>query len=64
VDEPIEDTPSVNVTLPVGVPADAVMVAVNVTDCPYVDEFSEDDSTELVEAVVADTSTAADIASR
>lgn len=34
--------PFMNVTLPVGVPADAVTVAVNVTDCPLVEGFADD----------------------
>src|SRR5439155_13773673 len=36
--------PSLNITMPVGaiVPEDGVIVAVNVTACPYVEGFSED----------------------
>ena len=36
--------PSVNATLPVGVPALPAMVAVNVTDCPKIDGFTDDDT--------------------
>jgi hypothetical protein len=34
--------PSLNVTVPVGVPAADVTVAANVTDCPEVDGFGEE----------------------
>jgi hypothetical protein len=34
--------PVINVTLPVGVPDGEVTVAVIVTDCPYVEGFSEE----------------------
>ena len=37
--------PSLNVTVPVGVPVpEDVTVAVNVTDCPEIDGFSDDDN--------------------
>jgi hypothetical protein len=39
---PIVAAPSLNVTVPVGVPGDPVTVAVNVTDWPYVEGLGED----------------------
>jgi hypothetical protein len=43
--EPSVVEPSLNVTVPVGVPvAEDVTVAVNVTDCPEIDGLSEEDS--------------------
>jgi len=44
--------PSLNVTVPVGVPEADVTVAVNVTDCPTFDGFNEETS-EVVVAVRA-----------
>ena len=44
--------PSVKVTVPVGVPAPEVTVAVNVTDCPAVDGFTLEPSAVLVGAPV------------
>ena len=42
---PILFVPSLNVTVPCGVPpADEVTVAVNVTDCPCVDGFGLEES--------------------
>jgi len=44
---PIEVAPSKKITVPVGVPAVLVTVAVNVTVCPAVDGFSEEATTVL-----------------
>jgi hypothetical protein len=42
--------PSTNVTVPVGVPLEAVTVAMNVTDCPSLDGFAEEITAVTVEA--------------
>lgn len=47
---PIATAPSMNVTVPVGVPAAAVTVAVKVTDWPQVDGFNEDVNVVVVPA--------------
>src|SRR5947208_3363521 len=39
---PSEFAPSLNVTLPVGVPPPELTTAVNVTGCPYVEGFASD----------------------
>ena len=60
VPEPKVVAPSMNVTFPVGVPAVDVTVVVKVTDCPYVEGFSEEPSAAAVgvpAGVVAATST-------
>ena len=44
--------PSLNVTVPVGVPPLPATVAVNVTDCPNTDGFAEDTTVVVVEACV------------
>ena len=49
--EPRIFVPSENVTVPVGVPATAVTVAVNVTDCPRVEGLREDVRLVLVVAL-------------
>ncbi len=51
--DPIVDVPSMNVTVPVGMPepADGVTVAVNVTACPHVEGFSDEVSVVEVAAI-------------
>ena len=49
---PIVDAPSLNVTLPVGVPAVELTLAVNVTACPNTDGFWEDARVVVVVALV------------
>jgi hypothetical protein len=39
---PIVAAPSLSVTVPVGVPEVAVTVAVNVTDCPVAEGFTDE----------------------
>jgi hypothetical protein len=41
---PRDVNPSLNVTVPVGVPEPEEIVAVNVTDCPKLDGFKEEAS--------------------
>jgi hypothetical protein len=53
--------PSLNVTVPVGVPAVDVTVAVNVTDCPNVDGFSAEVSAVAVAALLTTCETALDV---
>ena len=55
VTEPIVVAPSLNVTVPVGVPApgaEAVTVAVKVTDCPETDGLTEEASAVAVAALL------------
>ena len=51
-DEPRVTLPSLKLTLPMGVPEDAVTVAVNVTAWPYVEGF-RDEATVMVVATCA-----------
>lgn len=46
--DPSVVVPSLNVTLPIGVPEVEVTVTINVTDCPYVDGFSDEVIAEVV----------------
>jgi hypothetical protein len=50
--DPSVTVPSLNVTPPVGVPAVEVTLTVNVTDCPYVDGFSDEIIAEVVVAAL------------
>ena len=49
---PIEVVPSMKATVPVGVPAAEVTVAVKVTCCPNTDGFADDATTVTVLATV------------
>ena len=53
--------PSLNVTVPVGVPVPEVTVAVNVTDCPNVLGFADDVSAVVVHAALTVCVTAVDV---
>jgi len=44
--------PFLNVTVPVGTPAEELTVAVNVTDCPKADGFGDDVSDSVVRALL------------
>ena len=48
--EPKLFAPSLNCTLPVGVPVPVLTVAVSVTDCPTVDGFGDDTTAVVVDA--------------
>ena len=53
--------PSLNVTVPVGVPLDEVTVAVNVTDWPNVEGLADDVSAVLVLTSLTTCETVADV---
>ena len=53
--------PFLNVTVPEGVPAVAVVVAVNVTESPYVDGFNDDANVIVIFALLTVCETAAEV---